>query len=159
MGGSLDINLKITAPDGSLLHQTHREAEGKINFQANTLGSYKMCFSNIDTSQETKTITYATHVGDLMDKNLDKKDREDPIEKSILRLTEGLEQIQQEQRYLKVRESVHRDLVEITYERLVYVNIYLIILKWSVAQLIFLVAMSLWQLYYLKSIFEKKTNL
>lgn len=33
----------------------------------------------------------------------------DPIERSILRLSEGLTQIQNEQKYLRMRERVHRD--------------------------------------------------
>jgi hypothetical protein len=44
-----------------------------------------------------------------LDPNLQKVHTEDPIEKSILRLTDGLDQIQQEQRFLRIREGAHRD--------------------------------------------------
>ena len=56
-----------------------------------------------------KTISFNVHVGDVLDPNLANLEHIDPIEKSIMRLSEGLSNIQNEQKYLRLREMTHRD--------------------------------------------------
>ena len=72
----------------------------------------------------------------------------DPIERSIMRLSEGLAQIQNEQKNLRMRERAHRDLAELTNTR---------VLWWSIFEVGVLVAMSIWQVFYLRRFFEKKS--
>jgi hypothetical protein len=73
-------------------------------------------------------------------------------------LSEGLAQVQNEQKYLRVRESVHRDstfiwqninkiVADQTNTRVTYFNFFSVTI---------LLAMSLFQVYYLKRFFEVK---
>jgi hypothetical protein len=56
-----------------------------------------------------KTVSFNIHVGDVLDPHLANLEHIDPIEKSIMRLSEGLSNIQNEQKYLRLREMTHRD--------------------------------------------------
>jgi hypothetical protein len=43
-GGFLDIDVKITAPDGKVIYQGERESSGKYTFAAKDAGVYTYCF-------------------------------------------------------------------------------------------------------------------
>lgn len=45
-GGFLDIDIKITGPDGKVIYQNERESNGKYTFAAYETGNYHYCFSN-----------------------------------------------------------------------------------------------------------------
>ena len=40
------VHIKITGPDGKIVHQGERESNGKYTFAAHMDGVYKYCFSN-----------------------------------------------------------------------------------------------------------------
>jgi p24 family protein beta-1 len=71
--------------------------------------SSKFCFSNLMSTLTPKTVSFNIHVGDVLDPHLANLEHIDPIEKSIMRLSEGLSNIQNEQKYLRLREMTHRD--------------------------------------------------
>jgi hypothetical protein len=148
-GGFLDIDLHVYDPSNSLIHKSERESEGKITFNAEKAGHYKFCFSNMMSTVTTKTVSFNINVGDLLDPNLAKLEHLDPIEKSIMRLSEGLSQIQNEQKYLRLREMTHRDVTEQTCARLLW---------WSIFEVFILVFMSVFQVWYLRRFFEVKTK-
>lgn len=148
-GGFLDIDLHVFDPTNSLIHKSERESEGKVTFNADKVGHYKFCFSNMMSTVTTKTVSFNVHIGDLLDPNLAKLEHLDPIEKSIMRLSEGLSQIQNEQKYLRLREMTHRDITEATCARLLW---------WSIFEVFILVFMSVFQVYYLRRFFEVKTK-
>lgn len=148
-GGFLDIDLTVYDPSNTVIHKSERESEGKVTFNAEKVGHYKICFSNMMSTVTTKTVSFNIHVGDLLDPNLAKLEHLDPIEKSIMRLSEGLSQIQNEQKYLRLREMTHRDITEQTCARLLW---------WSIFEVIILVFMSVFQVYYLRRFFEVKTK-
>ena len=149
-GGFLDIDLSLYDPDGALIHLVERETEGKYTFNARIAGIHKFCFSNKMSTLTAKTVSFTISVGDVLDPNLAKLEHLDPIEKSIMRLSEGLTSIQTEQNYLRTRERVHRDTSESTNSR---------VLWWSIFEVFVLVAMSVWQVYYLKRFFEIKRQI
>lgn len=64
-----------------------------------------------------------------------------------MQLSEGLTAITNEQAYMRMRERVHRNTSESTNSRVVW---------WSAFEVIVLLAMSLWQIYYLRRFFEVK---
>lgn len=146
-GGFLDIDLHVYAPGDVLIHSVERESEGKFTFVASHSGQFKFCFSNKMSTLTPKTVSFKIAVGDVLDPTLAQVEQLDPIERSIMRLNEGLSQIQQEQSYLRTRERVHRDTAESTNSR---------VLWWSLFEAFVLVAMSVWQVYYLRRFFEVK---
>lgn len=64
-----------------------------------------------------------------------------PIEREIRTLANGLKSVKDEQEYIVVRERTHRDTAESTNERVKW---------WSIAQVIILILVVGWQVYYLK---------
>ncbi|KAG2374916.1 hypothetical protein C9374_010290 [Naegleria lovaniensis] len=144
-GGYLDIDLSIASPNGVLVHESKGETEGKYTFTAVEVGRYKFCFSNRMSKLTSKTVTFEIHVGDLFDPNLTKLDEKDPIVKSVLRLTEGLSEIQQEQKFYRTREESHRDLAETTNTKVMF---------WGVAEMIGIVVMAVGQVFVLRQFFK-----
>ena len=144
-GGYLDIDLTISAPSGTVVHESKGETEGKYTFTAVETGKYQFCFSNRMSKLTSKTVTFDVHVGDLFDPDLTKLDEKDPIVKSVLRLTEGLSEIQQEQKFYRVREESHRDLAEITNTKVVF---------WGIAEMIGIVVMAVGQVFVLRQFFK-----
>jgi len=145
-GGFLDIDFKMYGPKNDLVHQIDRETEGKFTLTAVDAGDYKLCFSNAMSTLTPKVVSFTVHVGDVMDPHLTKIDHSDPIVKSIMRLTEGLSEIQNEQKYLRMREHNHRDLAEETNDKILY---------WSIVEAIVLVIMSVVQVFVLKRFFRE----
>jgi hypothetical protein len=145
-GGFLDIDFKLYNPKGEIVHQVHKESEGKFTFTAVETGDYKLCFSNAMSTLTPKVVTFTVHVGDLLDPQLTKIDQTDPIVRSILRLTEGLAEIQNEQKYLRMREHNHRDLAEETNDKIFY---------WSIVEILVLIVTSVAQVFILKRFFKE----
>jgi hypothetical protein len=108
-GGFLDIDVVVYGPKGNIIYSVERESEGKFTYNTEDTGLYKLCFSNVMSTVTPKTVNFQINVGGPADPNLAKLEHLDPIEKSIMSLSEGLAQVQNEQKYLRVRESVHRD--------------------------------------------------
>ena len=57
-GGFLDIDVKITGPDGAVIYKGERESSGMYTFSAPTSGRYTYCFSNQMSTMTPKVIFY-----------------------------------------------------------------------------------------------------
>lgn len=147
-GGFLDIDVSVTGPDGRLLHKVERETEGRFSFTAYEPGVYKVCFSNKMSTLTPKTVMFQISPGGKTEfAEFAKLDHLSPIEESLLRLADGLADIQNEQRYMRNRERVHRNTSESTNAR---------VLWWSFFETVVLTGMTLWQVYYITRYFEVK---
>jgi len=146
-GGFLDIDLKITAPDQRIVYEGVRESEGKYTFNTYSPGLYSFCFSNRMSTLTPKTVSFIITIGESNKIDVAKQEHLTPLENSIIQLTEGVNAIQAEQEYMKMREQAHRNTNESTNAR---------ILWWSIFEALVLVAMSVWQVYYLRRFFEVK---
>ncbi len=94
-------------------------------------------------------------------------DQTDPIVRSILRLTEGLAEIQNEQKYLRMREHNHRDRKYIFNLFLFACYIYTRmtfkvaeetndkIFYWSIVEILVLIVTSVAQVFILKRFFKE----
>jgi len=146
-GGFLDIDLKITAPDARIVYEGVRETEGKYTFNTYSAGLYSFCFSNRMSTLTPKTVSFIITIGEPNIGDVAKREHLTPLENSIMQLTEGVSAVQAEQEYMKMREQAHRNTNESTNARLLW---------WSIFEALVLVAMSVWQVYYLRRFFEVK---
>uniref|UniRef100_A0A7S3DHW7 GOLD domain-containing protein n=1 Tax=Palpitomonas bilix TaxID=652834 RepID=A0A7S3DHW7_9EUKA len=154
-GGLLDVDVVVKGPDASELFKKDKSGTGRFTFNAEASGEYSFCFSNKMSSVSKKTVSFAIEVGDEdlstgTKGELARQEHIDPIEKGILKLSEAIRGLQAEQEYLKMRERAHRDTSESTNAR---------VLWWSILEASVLVAMSMWQIYYLRRFFEVKTTI
>eukprot|EP00164_Ancoracysta_twista_P002866 GFYU01003818.1.p1 GENE.GFYU01003818.1~~GFYU01003818.1.p1 ORF type:complete len:206 (+),score=53.02 GFYU01003818.1:94-711(+) len=147
-GGYLDVDTKVVGPDDKILYSGERESEGSFAFIAKKQGIYRFCFSNKMSTLTEKTVSFTLSIGEQNSANkVAKQEDLTPLEKSILKLSDGLHMVQAEQKYMRMRERVHRNTTESTNAR---------VLWWSFFEAVLLVAMSLWQIYYLRRFFEVK---
>eukprot|EP00667_Euglena_gracilis_P021413 EG_transcript_23447 len=146
-GGLLDIDTVITGPSGEVLKKWGAATEGKHNWTAEHDSKYKICFSNMMARWTPKWVSF--FVSSATNTNLAKIEHIDPIEKTIMELSESLTALQEEQKYLRSVERVHRETIESTNVRMLY---------WSLFEVFVLVTMGMFQIYYLKRFLEVKSS-
>ncbi|CAH2093855.1 unnamed protein product [Euphydryas editha] len=146
-GGFLDIDVKITAPDGTVLYSGQRESSGIFTFSATTSGRYTYCFSNQMSTMTPKVVMFNLEVGEAPNKNNEKNEEVNPnkLEDMIKELGTTLKTVKHEQEYMQVRDRIHRAINESTNSRVV---------MWSIFEASVLLVMTLGQVYYLKRFFE-----
>ncbi|XP_046964137.1 transmembrane emp24 domain-containing protein 2 [Vanessa cardui] len=147
-GGFLDIDVKITGPDGNVIHSGQRESSGIYTFSAATSGRYTYCFSNQMSTMTPKVVMFNLEVGEAPNKKTNEKDEEvnhNKLEDMIKELGTTLKTVKHEQEYMQVRDRIHRAINESTNSRVV---------MWSIFEASVLLVMTLGQVYYLKRFFE-----
>ncbi|XP_050353238.1 transmembrane emp24 domain-containing protein 2 [Nymphalis io] len=147
-GGFLDIDVKITGPDGNIIHSGQRESSGIYTFSAATSGRYTYCFSNQMSTMTPKVVMFNLEVGEPPNKNANEKVEEvnhNKLEDMIKELGTTLKTVKHEQEYMQVRDRIHRAINESTNSRVV---------MWSIFEASVLLVMTLGQVYYLKRFFE-----
>lgn len=63
-GGFLDIDVRITGPNGANIYQGERETSGKYSFAAHTSGVYTYCFSNKMSTRTPKIVMFNMAIGE-----------------------------------------------------------------------------------------------
>lgn len=63
-GGFLDIDVRVTGPDGEEVISRERESNGKITFAAAKIGTYTYCFSNKMSTMTPKGVMFSMDVGE-----------------------------------------------------------------------------------------------
>ncbi|KAJ3449626.1 transmembrane emp24 domain-containing protein a [Anaeramoeba flamelloides] len=150
-GGGMDINPEITGPDGIVIYRRDREKEGKFTFLSRTTGIYKFCFGNEMSHVTSKQVNFDLQFsGGHSNSEIAKKEHLTPLENGVLELQEQLRSILSEQRYLKVREHIHRNTTESTNSR---------VLWWNFLQTFLLIAISATQIIYVRRIFERRRRI
>jgi len=151
-GGFLDIDVRIQGPDGKIILNEERQVEGKYNFISHATGDYSFCFGNRMSTLTPKKVSFVVNIGaeepvQQNQPNLLKQENLAPVEMSVLQVGQGIQAIVDEQAYMKMREQAHRNTNESTNARVIW---------WSLFEVLVLIAMSLWQIYYLRRFFEVK---
>lgn len=105
-GGFLDIDVKITGPDGKIIYQGESESSGKYTFAAHTTGIYTYCFSNKMSSITTKVVMFTMEIGEAPSgtPGAPKEDEANhaKIDEMIKELAGTLTTIKHEQDYMNV---------------------------------------------------------
>merc|ERR1711862_660964 len=120
-GGALDIDAAVYGPDDKEIWSAHRETEALVLFKTTRPGTYRFCFSNGMSTLTYKTVAFDVAIGDPAESTKDHS--VDPIEGGIIRISEGLNEIKQEQTYMRTRERVHRDTAEDTNARVLWFSV------------------------------------
>ncbi|GAB6030122.1 Transmembrane emp24 domain-containing protein 2 [Chamberlinius hualienensis] len=145
-GGFLDIDVKITGPDGKVIYEGERETDGKYTFAAPADGVYTYCFSNKMSTMTPKAVMFTVDVGEAVKESPSDGDGEkNKLEDMIKELSTSLTGVKHEQEYMEVRDRIHRSINDSTNSRVV---------MWAFFEAMVLVAMTLGQIYYLKRFFE-----
>lgn len=144
-GGSLDIDAAIYGPDQELIWGAEKERESRVLFKSRLPGTHKICFSNKMSTLTTKVVGFNVQVGDPADST--NEHEVDPMERSIIHVAMGLNDIKSEQMYLRTRERIHRDTAESTNTR---------VLLWSIAEIALIVFMGVGHVWYLRRLFESR---
>uniref|UniRef100_A0A336KJ29 CSON010507 protein n=1 Tax=Culicoides sonorensis TaxID=179676 RepID=A0A336KJ29_CULSO len=148
-GGFLDIDIRITGPDGKIIYQGEGESTGKYTFAAYETGIYHYCFSNKMSSMTPKVVMFSMEIGEAPKGTPGAPGEADAghtkLEDMIRELSGTLTGIKHEQEYMHVRNRIHRGINESTNSRVV---------MWSTFEALVLVVMTLGQVYYLKRFFE-----
>jgi hypothetical protein len=148
-GGFLDIDVKITGPDGKVIYEGFRESSGKYTFAAHSTGIYTYCFNNKMSSLTTKVVMFSMDIGEAPKGTPGAANEEDAnhvkLNDMIKDLSETLTAIKHEQEYMNIRDRIHRSINESTNSRVVL---------WSVFEAVVLIIMTVGQVYYLKRYFE-----
>ncbi|KAJ6638620.1 Transmembrane emp24 domain-containing protein 2 [Pseudolycoriella hygida] len=148
-GGFLDIDIRITGPDGASIYQGERESSGKYAFAAHNSGVYTYCFSNKMSTVTPKTVMFTVDIGEAPSGPVGAANEADAghtkLEDMIRELAGTLTGVKHEQEYMNVRDKIHRSINESTNSRVV---------MWSTFEALVLVIMTVGQVYYLKRFFE-----
>lgn len=107
-GGSLDIDLRILDPSGKVVLERQRVLEESWQFYAQHSGQYTLCLSNLMSVVSGKVVNFNMYVGSaLQKKDAAKSEHFNPLEKSVMKLAQGVREVSDWTRHIKTRERVH----------------------------------------------------
>jgi len=162
-GGDLDIDFRVSSPNGKVLFAEGRKNDGVHTVEEAEAGDYEICFSNKFSHISSKTVFFEI----ILDSDLEDDDDEawkgfvQPDEDygdKLASMEEDMDTIKsnmaktiQVQSLLRVFEAKDRGIVERNFER---INV------WSCINMVVMVAVFLLQVYMIRSMFndEKKVR-
>ncbi|BBM97274.1 p24 family protein delta-1 [Marchantia polymorpha subsp. ruderalis] len=144
------ITVKVTSPYGQQLYFQENVQVGQFGFTTKEGGNFMACFW-MQNAPQTLTISldldWKTGVAAKDWEDIAKKDKLDGMEVELRKLEEAVESIHAEMLYLRDREKEMRNINEVTNARVAWFSIMSLFICLSVAG---------WQLWHLKSFFERK---
>lgn len=103
-GGMLDLNVRVTGPDGKVVYEQEREKEGSLQFFALLKGTYQICFSNAMSTMTSKMLTFNIYTGgDLHRFQNAKTDSIEPLDHAVVSVTESLRKLADSYSYVRSR--------------------------------------------------------
>ncbi|CAJ1991746.1 ERP2 / cop-coated vesicle membrane protein p24 precursor [Leishmania donovani] len=149
MGGSMDIDCTILAPDKTVIWNAERDTENRVLFKSRIPGSYAFCFSNRMSTLTSKVVSFSVMVGNgnAADVMRPKGAESDSLHRSIMRLQQGLREIEELQQALRTREQDHRATTEVANTRVVV---------FCILESVFIIGMGVGSVLYLRQMFVTK---
>ena len=146
-GGYLDVDIRVYGPDLRLVYEAERQREGNFQFKATASGSHKLCFGNTMSMVSGKTISFNTYTGhSLLPLDAAKQSALSPLESEVMGVSERVYSVHDVAVYLKYREVRHTQTLESTKSR---------VLWFSLLELLALIAVSAFNILYLRQLFER----
>ncbi|KAK9762677.1 p24 complex component [Basidiobolus ranarum] len=162
-GPEQSVNFKVKNPQSQVIYQADRKTEGEYGVEATEAGHYEYCFTNDDVYLSNKRVMWNVHditkIEKLMGADLSSEGDFGisypdvvhlalaPLEEELNRLIQGVNFIKDQQLYMKSREATHRNTAESTNNRAKW---------WSIIQSGLLVIVCIFQILYLRRLFEVK---
>ena len=144
------LSVKVEDPYGDVVYVKDNSEGEHYSFTTKRQGDYKTCFTakDLQTAKTTKVrLDWKTGVAATDWDAIAKKDNLNAIAAELKRMEELTKEIHEEMLVMKQREMQMRDMNESTNSRVAW---------FSVTSLLVCVGLSIWQLYYLRSFFERK---
>eukprot|EP01060_Flectonema_neradi_P039766 TRINITY_DN8888_c0_g1_i1.p1 TRINITY_DN8888_c0_g1~~TRINITY_DN8888_c0_g1_i1.p1 ORF type:complete len:223 (+),score=34.28 TRINITY_DN8888_c0_g1_i1:45-713(+) len=127
---------------------SHSKGETKILFRSQSSGDiYRFCVKNGGIMMKSVMINLKSN--DRTEQGVGPYKPMEPIKKTIIRLSESLNSIREEQAYLRTRERIHTETADATYDRVMF---------WSVSALVMLCSLGGAQLWYYNSLFGSSNS-
>eukprot|EP01118_Nematostelium_gracile_P014499 TRINITY_DN5667_c0_g1_i1.p1 TRINITY_DN5667_c0_g1~~TRINITY_DN5667_c0_g1_i1.p1 ORF type:complete len:208 (-),score=33.01 TRINITY_DN5667_c0_g1_i1:600-1223(-) len=155
-GGLLDIDLRVHGPNNEQIFAGMQFEASNYEFVARSSGVHSICWNNEMSRWTAKVVEFEVLVdGKLIGSTTSETDVVtpgvlSPLEDSISKIGQYLDNIKGDQKYFRGREQKHRDTAESTNARVFW---------YSVVESAVLVAISLGQVFYLRRFFEIKRPL
>jgi len=144
------LTVKVTSPYGNQLHYQEGVKNGQFAFTTTESGNFMACFWLTNTAPNAVVnvaLDWKTGVAAKDWASIAKKDKLDGMELELRKLEEAVGSIHSEMLYLREREAEMRDLNELTNSRVAWFGIMSLLVCLGVAG---------WQLWHLKTFFERK---
>ncbi|CAK1555958.1 unnamed protein product [Leptosia nina] len=162
--GELDISFQLSDPVGMMIVADYKKPENAHRHTAVLEGDYRFCFDNTFSTFSQKTVFF-----DLMIDNEDSqgKDYDDEkemelgnaaetyvmrvrdISESVTRVKDNVSAARRLQELLSAHEARDRNLAEDMCDR---------VLKWSLVQIVLMSVIGVFQVYFVRSLFEDPSN-
>eukprot|EP00761_Pharyngomonas_kirbyi_P011838 gb/GECH01011864.1/.p1 GENE.gb/GECH01011864.1/~~gb/GECH01011864.1/.p1 ORF type:complete len:196 (+),score=44.74 gb/GECH01011864.1/:1-588(+) len=139
-GRSWNIDAVIYDPERSDITRWNQKSWGSHSFTAEKDGLHQFVFTN---RRFDKIISFELELGEAAVSILNQND---PIQKSIVYLSQSFDEISKQQSLLRQKRLNSHGLVEDINERVKW---------WGIGEAILIIFMSWWQVYYLKKVFVK----
>ncbi|EPY37034.1 protein ERP2 [Strigomonas culicis] len=127
-GGAQDIDVSIRGPDENLVWESTAESENRVFFKPHNQGIFTFCFSNRISTFTPKVVSFMIAIGAAEGKVSGKAAdgsagngllKRDKLTRLIVRIGQGVDEVEELQDYLAIREKRHRSTVEVANTRVV----------------------------------------
>lgn len=138
--------MEVKGPDGKVIYNTRGKEGHRFELLVDEAGSHSLCFTN--QASRTHKLYYTAHVGHTWEHTKATKAHLDPAHEYAANLKHRVGEVLEEIRYQKKREQRHRRTMESTDSRMI---------GYAFLEAVCLIGASLYQGYYLRSLFSKKS--
>merc|ERR1712224_558919 len=106
-GGFKDIDVRVFAPDRTVLFKEIKGKEDSFQFVASHSGPYKLCFGNKMSTIAEKEVNFNMYVGNSLEKqNAVREEHLAPLGHVITALAEGIRNVESSTFYIKRRQEL-----------------------------------------------------